>query len=1153
MLTIRKLGVTVGDDLRAANAARYLLDPADAPEAFVRVDAEGADEPGRGARANTMWLGSATALQTLGVERGAEVLPEQLARALQGRHVETGAQLRRPGTRSVPGVDAEGEPCLVLEQRVNSVDLPFSAPKSVSVVWSQAGPALREAIEHAMMVAANATLQYMTQTKPVVQGTGEPADGFVASATLHVTARKAQGELVPDPQLHVHGVVVGIESRHPGAWPLRTPGTDALFKHGAPLEGGAVGRAVLAEELRKLGFDIDWGTGRQGRFFELKVPAPLIERMSKRAREIESETVRLEAAAGEPLSGRDRAAVALKHRAPKDRGLSGATMVGAWDAQAQAQGFGRAEAEALCNPGRATTPIAELRTQARAAILTRLWERGPTVSLGEARAIAFEVAPMGLTVQQASELLDEMQRTGDVIALAGGLATSREIRSLEQYVNGVAIGAARRQSRPVSDVARSRGIEAADRKLGEGNSLDPDQQDAITRLTRGAGWATLTGRAGTGKGPVLQAVAEGHRHDGWRVIACAVDGATAQRLGHQIDSHALTIEQVMHRATRGTLRVDDRTLILIEEASKVGLRHWGQIARLAERHGVRVIAVGHAGQLGAIELPGMFGHMLAEQAIPTAELTTIRRHQDPRVKGKTHPWLTTYQVELDQGHGKEAVQILRDNKAIAMHETREEAMQALVDGWDRRRRAYRDPREAILVVHGPNEDVDQVNKLAQKRRRAAGDLLGPGVRAVDRDYLIYAGDVVMVRAGAYQFEARGVGAPVPRRVENGTIGIVESVDPERDRVRVLLDEPGSAPRLVEIDQGRLRARIDGGEERVAALRLAYAFHPFPLQGATVNDVGVLAGHWSQSKEATYVADTRARHGLHVHVDRESLGTNGSDEDRFKRYARRVKRSGNRSASIGLAEASTAIAVQLPSMDSVPAFPRRATEQRPEVETVDPATITAADRRSVRVDDPLAPYRGVLGVRRARSIEARAEKIASQVQEWDVETLRMELEQSRAAFGSLDRAGARETLRIEAARLAADRRIEQAATTARALEARALEARAVRRRAERRDLLQAADIQRRLVARDVQALALLAASERALRRDRRHLDGWMKDSASRAALWVAVERELAVRSELARRADPEASLSDPSSRLLKRRGPVPGRTEPERTEWQRPSA
>jgi hypothetical protein len=71
------------------------------------------------------------------------------------------------------------------------------------------------------------------------------------------------------------------------------------------------------------------------------------------------------------------------------------------------------------------------------------------------------------------------------------------------------------------------------------------------------------------------------------------------------------------------------------------------------------------------------------------------------------------------------------------------------------------------------------------------------------------------------------------------------------------------------------------------VRLNYAMHSFPAQGATVRGTVTLAGHWSQAKHETYVGDTRAVYRHSVHAARDDLGVDGTDEDRIVRYAQRT--------------------------------------------------------------------------------------------------------------------------------------------------------------------------------------------------------------------------------------------------------------------------
>jgi hypothetical protein len=100
--------------------------------------------------------------------------------------------------------------------------------------------------------------------------------------------------------------------------------------------------------------------------------------------------------------------------------------------------------------------------------------------------------------------------------------------------------------------------------------------------------------------------------------------------------------------------------------------------------------------------------------------------------------------------------------------------------------------------------------------------------------------------------------------------------------------------------------------------LNYAMHSFPAQGATVHASATLAGHWSQAKRETYVGDTRAIYRHSVHVAREDLGTNGTDQDRIDRYAQRIAADRQRHASIRSAVNPTLrLAIDLPSRQPLP--------------------------------------------------------------------------------------------------------------------------------------------------------------------------------------------------------------------------------------------
>jgi ATP-dependent exoDNAse (exonuclease V) alpha subunit len=649
------------------------------------------------------------------------------------------------------------------------------------------------------------------------------------------------------------------------------------------------------------------------------VPEALCEAFSPRSREVADARAKVERELGVRLHGGALAVLAKETRQAKDHDLDPARLREVWDAVGEEHDFGPGAGSRMRRHAGHARTLEDRLARARDVVLEQLREQGPTVSLARARALVFEAAAGRLSAEEASRLLARMEcsKSGDLLALAGGRVTSREIRELEQRVIAVATRAAGREKSGEALLAADReaGLDAAQRALGEGRQLDPEQRSAFELLCSNAGWVCLTGRAGTGKGPTLHAAAEAYRYGGWQVLAVAMDGTTARRMAEQLGGSvpALTVEQLKVRAAAGAIALDARTVIFVDEASKLDSGHWGEIASLVAQHHARVRAVGHDGQHEAIKLPGLFAEMLKDPRIPKAELHIIRRHRDPGDPARVHPWLCDYQVAVDEGRGVEAVALLQEHEALKLYDTRAQAMGGIVEEWDTWR-DRRDPCRSMLIVHGPNSDVDLVNELAQQKRLDAGELGEQAVSAIDRDYQLRPGDLVAIRDAAYTFPPCSDGPP-PKRVENGQIALIDAIDPAKDTVRLLVREPGAEPRLVEIDQ----------------VRLAYAMHSFPAQGATVQGTATLAGHWSQAKRETYVGDTRAIYRHTVHVAREDLGVAGTDEDRIARYARRITANRQRLASISSAINPTLeLQPELPTPQPIPGVTneQRATTQPP---------------------------------------------------------------------------------------------------------------------------------------------------------------------------------------------------------------------------------
>jgi conjugative relaxase-like TrwC/TraI family protein len=196
-------------------------------------------------------------------------------------------------------------------------DLTFSAPKSVSVLWSQVSPAARAQIESAVIDSTRDALRYVEQTAVFTRrGRGgtiiEKGEGMVSALFLHGTSRSQ------DPQLHVHALVLNVVPRADGSWGAmlgitssersqdRTRSRSALFAE--KMTAGALFRASLASRLVDLGVEVE--RTKQG--FEVGgVPKDLITRFSTRSQEIAEE---LRALGGSSARDKERAALLSRER-----------------------------------------------------------------------------------------------------------------------------------------------------------------------------------------------------------------------------------------------------------------------------------------------------------------------------------------------------------------------------------------------------------------------------------------------------------------------------------------------------------------------------------------------------------------------------------------------------------------------------------------------------------------------------------------------------------------------------------------------------------------------------------------------------------------------------------------------------------------------
>jgi len=1019
VLTVAKIAAS-----GAGAYGQYLEGRTIAPEAgdYYLQAGERVEAPGR-------WALGEQGAAALGVDASRVVAAEDFRAVMAVRNPATGEPLRAGG--------AGGE-------AVAAIDATFSAPKSVSAVWALGSPELRAALEAAQERAVDAALAHATEYVPMVRRRVDkqtvlrekPAE-LLASSWRHTTARAVAGR-PPDPQLHSHVVLHGAVRRGDGR--VVAIESRAWLVHQREL--GAAYRARLAAELGQLGFAVQAGTGRGGRYFELAgVPQGLIEAWSGRHHQVRAaidqrlserlEGLRERVDAGGPGAGAaaarlaalersgqlmpgEQRAVAMATRAGKGQLLTAGDLDQAWWQAAQAHDFDARSVQAL----RARGPALELgEPELERRILGWLTEFDATFAPRQARAVALE-AGAGGDPARALAALDRLHERREILDLADGRQTTRLHRGVERVAvaaaeqladgPGVAIPA------PLVDAE----LAALQAELAaSGAQLAEEQQLAVRVACSERRLVVIVGQAGTGKSTALTGVARAHQAAGRELIVTSTGAQAAERLTAELSEAGVAAQGYSTRAleaavARGAVTLGPDVTVVHDEAALASTREQAWLLRAAAEAGARVIEIGDPRQSQAVGAGGLWPQIeqAARQAGGLVELQRIVRAKDAADRRDQALWRA--------GEHERALAGYAARGRVLVEASQRQAQDRALEAAHSDRQAG---KTALVVVQTSNEQLDALNARAQALRIQDGLLAGePAVPLTGRPYGLRAGDEIVLRAASTH--------PQLGAVRNGTRGRVVDVADDSQHATVRLTDGRQA--AWERDQ------LDAG-----SARLAYVSHTFPAQGQTVDRAHVIADRHADTN-GTYVAITRARERTHLYASAERLDAPadegggdgaGDREQLLVRLAEQLGRSEPEVPSIAVAVAHERQAEREHAEQSESVSP--GSGQRDQRELLDQASAqrdhaqAELEQARARLEQAHADLREATSVMDSEPRDQRAEHARGHTElagdlARDAAGRGAQLESERAEMGRLARLG--EHGRALKTQLAAERARERAA-------------------------------------------------------------------------------------------------------------------------------
>ena len=784
MLSINGLSSSKGSPKDIAAYAEGEADAFNRPEDYY---SEGGERAGK-------WFGAGA--EALGLNKYKR---EDFEAVLAGRHPSTGEQLGRAGGNG---------------GRRPGYDLTFSAPKSVSAIWATADAERRTEIEVAQQKAVEATLLYIQKNLLMGRrgkGGAEVENVEMVAATFqHGTSRAG------DPDLHTHSIIANLARRSDGTFGAIE--ASDIFRHKMML--GAIYRAQLAEQLRELGYEIQ---ADKDSFKVAHVPDELCKQWSSRRSQIEA------ALAERGIESAKSAEIAALSTRSSKQATDRAELPKRWSKEAAEHGF---TAESVHNIAKAQPAQKEIDTT---ELLRKLTQQQSTFKRKDLlRALAVECQTAGGGLARVEMLADELLHGPEIVRLRDGRTgeiffTTREMRKVESdMINSAASLAAENQF-----VLRNKNIEAALKKFEAQNgfSLSNEQQKAVQHICQSAGIALVQGGAGTGKSTMLRAARIAWQDAGFRVTGAALAGKAAQGLEESAGIKSQTLHSLLHELQAGEKALSNKDIVVIDEAGMIGSRQMSTLLKHAESAGAKVVLVGDARQLQAIDAGGAFKAL--QGTFGAAELHDIRRQKTLEDRAMVNA--------LAAGQAAEALEALRKSGGLHAETDKAAAMKAMVLRWA----AERDPLKPgeSLMLAGTRAEVRQLNELARQEMRKSGFLWGIDFKVNEQKFAC--GDRIL-----FTKNSKKLG------VKNGTLATIQRIEQHEKGFYL----------QVKTDDGQL-VRVDPA--KYEHLQHGYAVSVHKSQGATVDKAYALVSEGMTDREWMYVASSRHRETLHVYADRDT--------------------------------------------------------------------------------------------------------------------------------------------------------------------------------------------------------------------------------------------------------------------------------------------
>ena len=304
---------------------------------------------------------------------------------------------------------------------------------------------------------------------------------------------------------------------------------------------------------------------------------------------------------------------------------------------------------------------------------------------------------------------------------------------------------------------------------GDAVDLNAGQRVALAHGCEPGRLRLIRGEAGTGKTLVAARLAAVYRRADWQVVGLTPTGAGLDALRDAGLPGGRTLRQFTRDRGTGRLQLDPGTVVVLDDAGRLGGREAGELLADIEASGAKLIALMDGGLQGPLEAGPVL--RAVETRVGSARLEDMQRRT---------PWRAEALRLVAAGDAR-GVEMLRDAGVIHADGTvrgaaAAVAMRYLMDGWDDKIALAWSRAEAGLLTRAIRAGLDELHEGRAGFEPETGGAFA-GLKPGDR--------IRFIAAGRWQKDRPGRHAP--------------------PRIRA-----GETAELVGRDGGRLRLRIDEG-------------------------------------------------------------------------------------------------------------------------------------------------------------------------------------------------------------------------------------------------------------------------------------------------------------------------------------------------------